>query len=166
MNLSNLTKIKSKYAKRVGRGAGTGKGKTSGRGTKGQNARKKLPITHSHFEGGQRPLFKRLPYRRGKGNKSLAKKPIVINLSSLSKLPKNSVVTLKLLVEHKIVDKSDAKIYGVKILGMGNIDNALTFEVPTSKSVAKKFGLAVKEEEKEVKKPDPIEKKKTVKESK
>ena len=54
-----LLKITARNAKRLGRGQGSGKGKTSGRGTKGQNARGKLPITHPHFEGGQRILFKR-----------------------------------------------------------------------------------------------------------
>src|SRR3989344_5360691 len=72
MRLETLPKITTKSAKRVGRGHGSGKGKTSGRGTKGQKARGKLPITHPHFEGGSRPLIKRLPIRRGKGNPKIS----------------------------------------------------------------------------------------------
>jgi large subunit ribosomal protein L15 len=138
MSINNLAKIKSKSSKRVGRGPGSGKGKTGGKGTKGQNVRGKIPLTHSHYEGGQRPLFKRLPYRRGKGNKSLSKKPLVVNLSALNNLPKNSTVDLKLLIEHKIVDANDARVFGVKILGDGNLAIPLVITLPISKNAAKK----------------------------
>ena len=60
MKLSNLPKINKKRKKIIGRGLGSGKGKTGGKGTKGQNVRGKIPITHSNYEGGQRPIFKRL----------------------------------------------------------------------------------------------------------
>ena len=136
MSLESLKKIQIRKAKRVGRGPGSGKGKTSGKGTKGQNARGKMPITHSHFEGGQRPLFKRLPYRRGKGNKSLSKKPIALSLELLNKLPKGAVVTIALLVENKIIDKNDAKRLGVKFLASTKFQNTLTLSLPVSKSAA------------------------------
>ncbi|HSX19101.1 MAG TPA: 50S ribosomal protein L15 [Candidatus Saccharimonadales bacterium] len=142
MSLNKLTKIKTKKLRRLGRGPGSGRGKTSGKGQKGQNARGKLPITHSHQEGGQRPIFKRLPYRRGKGNKSLSKKPIAVNVEALNKLPKNSRVNIELLIEHRIVEKSDAKIYGVKILGNGKVENVLTIVLPISKSAAQKIEKA------------------------
>ncbi len=142
MKLNKLTKIKTKKAKRIGRGPGSGKGKTTGKGTKGQNSRGKISITHSHFEGGQRPLFKRLPYRRGKGSKSLSKKPLAINLEALNKLPKNSIVDLKLLIEQGIVDKNDAEKFGIKILGQGQIQNSLTITVAISKSAAQKIEKA------------------------
>lgn len=138
MKLTKLTKIKNKSAKRLGRGPGSGRGKTSGKGQKGQNARGKIPITHSHYEGGQRPLFKRLPYKRGKGNRSLSKKPIIVNLEALNILPKNSLVTIDLLTLHRIVAKNDAQAYGVKILGDGNLQIPLTINLPISKSAAAK----------------------------
>ncbi len=142
MNLKDLPKQKAKSAKRIGRGPGTGKGKTSGRGQKGQNARGKLPITHSHFEGGQRPLIKRLPYRKGKGNRKVSKKPIVVNLKTINVLPKGEVVTIDSLIKYKIVDKNDAKIYGVKILGDGTLSNSYKFNIKTSKSAAEKIKKA------------------------
>lgn len=142
MKLSQLPKANKKSAKRVGRGIGSGRGKTAGRGTKGQKARGKLPITHPHFEGGQRPLFKRLPLRRGKGNPKISQKPIVVNLKTLNILPKNSQVDLDLLVKSQIVTGDDAKTYGVKILGDGQLDIPLTIKLPTSKSAAKKIEKA------------------------
>ena len=142
MNLKNLPKMKAKSAKRIGRGPGSGKGKTSGRGQKGQNARGKLPITHSHFEGGQRPLIKRLPYRKGKGNRKVSKKPIVVNLKAINILPKGEIVTVDSLIKHKIVEKNDAKTYGVKILGEGTLSAAYKFNIRTSKSAAEKIKKA------------------------
>lgn len=132
-------KIVEKGKKRIGRGAGSGRGKTSTRGTKGQNARGKLPVTHPHFEGGQRPLFKRLPYRRGKGNAKISKKPLVVNLKALTKLPKNTTVTIDELTKYGIVNKQDAATFGVKILGDGDIATALVINLPISKSAAAKI---------------------------
>ena len=92
MNLNKLPKLKSKSAKRIGRGQGSGRGKTATRGTKGQKARGKIAITHPHYEGGQRPLFKRLPYKRGKGNPKISKKPWVsISKFSIS-FPKEKIL--------------------------------------------------------------------------
>ncbi len=142
MKLHNLPKITKKKSKRIGRGPGSGKGKTSGKGTKGQNARKKLPITHAHFEGGQRPLIKRLPYRRGKGNPKISKKPLVVNLEALNLLPKGQTIELDSLIKHGIVDEEDAKLYGVKILGDGQLVNPLIIKLPTSKRAAQKIEKA------------------------
>lgn len=142
MMLNKIVKIKTKRAKRIGRGPGSGKGKTGGKGQKGQNVRGKLPITHSHYEGGQRPLFKRLPYKRGKGNKSLSKKPLIVNLEALNKLPKNTQVTIEVLIENRVVDRNDAKMFGVKILGNGHIENPLIINIPISKSAAQKIEKA------------------------
>jgi len=139
MKLNSFPKIKSRRSKRVGRGQGSGKGKTTGRGTKGQNARKKLPITHSHFEGGQRPLIKRLPYRRGKGNPKISKKPLIVNLNALNLLPKGQEVNLEALIKYGIVNSVDAKLYGVKILGDGDLKNPISVNLPISKSAAKKI---------------------------
>ena len=136
MNLSNLPKITVRKKKIVGRGLGSGKGKTAGRGTKGQKARGKLSVTHSHYEGGQRPLFKRLPYRRGKGNAKVSTKPLVVKLSAINLIPKGETVNLDSLVKYKIVEKNDAQKYGVKILGDGKINSAYSVEVKTSGKVA------------------------------
>ena len=81
MKLESLPKITQKRRKRLGRGFGSGKGKTAGRGTKGQKAREKVKFG---FEGGQLPLTKRLPLRRGKGrNKPLKPAPLIVNLKYL-----------------------------------------------------------------------------------
>jgi len=142
MKLENLSKIAGENTKRIGRGPGSGKGKTAGRGTKGQKARGGLSIGHSHYEGGQRPLFKRLPYRRGKGNPKIEKKPIVVNLEALNLLPAGEKVNLETLVKFKIVEKKDAQIFGVKILGDGRLSKALTINLPISKSAAQKVQKA------------------------
>ena len=82
MNLSTLPKITESSKKRLGRGYGSGKAKTSGRGTKGQRSKEKIKFG---FEGGQLPLIKRLPMRRGKDRfKSLKNKPLVINIKYLN----------------------------------------------------------------------------------
>lgn len=73
MNIHSLPKIVKRSKKRLGRGHGSGKVKTSGRGTKGQKARGKLPLG---FEGGQTPLVKRLPYLRGKGRNKPRKRRV------------------------------------------------------------------------------------------
>lgn len=135
----NQVKIKTRSAKRIGRGQGSGKGKTSGRGSKGQNARKGLPETHSHHEGGQRPLIKRLPYRRGKGNSKISKKPLIVNLGALNNLPKDTTVDLESLIKFKIVKEADAKTFGVKILGSGDIKVPLNIKLPISKSALQKL---------------------------
>jgi large subunit ribosomal protein L15 len=71
MNLNNLAKITTKPKRRLGQGHGSGRVKTSGRGTKGQNARSNRSLS---FEGGALPLIKRLPFRRGKGKNKVFKK--------------------------------------------------------------------------------------------
>lgn len=139
MTLANLQKIVAKGKKRVGRGAGSGRGKTAGRGTKGQNARGELSITHPHYEGGQRPLFKRLPYRRGKGNPNLTGRPLEINLKALEVFPKNSVVDFAALIKHHLVDAEQAVKFGVKILGDGEPQVPLMIKLPISKRAAAKI---------------------------
>ncbi|MBI4037537.1 50S ribosomal protein L15 [Candidatus Curtissbacteria bacterium] len=134
-----MTKILSKRSKRVGRGPGSGKGKTGGRGTKGQNARGRLSFSHPHFEGGQRSLIKRLPYRRGKGNSKISTKPIVINFKALNLMPEGSEVNLETLAKFGIVKLADAKKYGVKILGKGTLSKRLKINLPTSNKVKERL---------------------------
>jgi large subunit ribosomal protein L15 len=154
MNINSLTKTTKKSKKRLGQGHGSGRVKTSGRGTKGQNAKGKRALS---FEGGALPLIKRLPFRRGKGkNKLFKKKPIVINVKFLSLLKKDSVVDLKMLIAHNIVDEKEAKIYGVKILGDGDLKVPLIIKLPISKSAAEKVKKAGGSVERDT--PDSIEK--------
>lgn len=140
MNLNKLPALKKREKKRLGQGHGSGRGKTAGRGTKGQNARGKRPLS---FEGGALPLIKRLPFRRGKGrNKVFKKKPLIVNVVALNLLPKNTTVDIKTLIAKHIVDEHDAKMYGVKILGDGKLTVPLIVMLPVSKGAAKKIEQA------------------------
>ena len=140
MNLSHVEKLKTRSKKRVGQGHGSGRGKTSGRGTKGQKARNKVAI---YFEGGALPLTKRLPFLRGKGrNRSLQEKPYVINVQALNVFSKGTSVTLEALAKERIVELDLAKQKGVKILGDGELGVALTVTLPTSKGAAAKIEKA------------------------
>lgn len=140
MDLNKLPAIISNGKRRVGRGHGSGRGKTSGRGTKGQKARGTISPS---FEGGALPLIKRMPYLRGKDkNKIFKKRPVIINVKVLNLLPPNSVVDIAQLVKSKIVHKNDAEYYGVKILGEGEISIPLEIKLPISKSAQKKVEKA------------------------
>jgi len=126
-------KLVQKPKKRVGRGHGSGRVKTSGRGTKGQNARGKV---HFGFEGGQLALTRRLPFLRGKSkNKSITEKPRPIEVSQLGVFAKNTLVTVALLKEKGLIKSKDTQ---VKILGSTKaLDVALRVAVPVSKSAKK-----------------------------
>ncbi len=104
--------------KRVGRGIGSGHGVTAGKGTKGQKARTKVRLG---FEGGQTPLHRRLPQRRGFTN-IFKKEYAIVNLDQLAKLSED-IITPELLLEKGIIkDLKD----GVRVLGRGDIDRAIT----------------------------------------
>jgi large subunit ribosomal protein L15 len=106
--------------KRVGRGIGSGHGKTAGRGTKGQHARNTV---RPGFEGGQTPLHRRLPRRRGFNN-IFRKEYAIINVGDLDgRFEPGSVVTPELLLERRIV--SDLRD-GLKVLGDGKLGHPLT----------------------------------------
>lgn len=140
MELHTLPAITQSKKRRLGQGHGSGRGKTAGRGTKGQKARGDIPLG---FEGGALRLIKRLPFRRGKGkNKVFKKRPVAINLEVLNLLPKNSIVDIDMLIAKKIVDSEDAKRYGVKILGDGALSIPLQVKLPVSKGAAKKIEKA------------------------
>ncbi len=134
MDLSKLPKVKARSAKRLGRGLGSGKGKTAGRGYKGQKARGKVPMA---AVGGGLALYKKLPYRRGwsrhGGNPARSPKAVLIKLTNLSELKTNTVVNLNTLIENKIVNSKEAEKKGVKILAEGELKTPLTFELPVSK---------------------------------
>ncbi len=140
MELHRLRKVTTGKKRRLGQGHGSGRGKTAGRGTKGQKARGDIPLS---FEGGALRLIKRLPFRRGKGkNKVFKARPIAINIVVLNILPEGSVVDAEMLIAKKIVDSEDAKKYGIKILGDGNLAIPLQVKLPVSKGAAKKITKA------------------------
>lgn len=140
MKLHSLNKTTEKRKKRLGLGHGSGRVKTSGRGTKGQKARTDIPL---RFEGGALALIKRMPFHRGKGkNKVFRKGPLTLNVKALNILEKGSSVNLKTLISKNIVDGKDAKLYGVKILGDGDLKISLIVELPVSKGAQKKIEKA------------------------
>lgn len=123
----------TKNAKRVGRGPGSGNGKTSGKGHKGQNARSGGGVRLG-FEGGQMPLYRRLP-RRGFNNGAFRKEYAVVNLESINeKFSDNDTVNLETLKKKRLIKNS---VSSVKILGNGNISKKLTVEVPSISASAK-----------------------------
>jgi large subunit ribosomal protein L15 len=124
-----IQKIVEVPKKRLGRGHGSGKVKTSGRGTKGQKARGTMPWG---FEGGQLSIIKRLPLLRGKTrNKSIQTKPTVVTLSDLNTLKDGTQVTLEVLKKEGVVQKD---VVGVKVLADGRLAKKLTVTVPCSKT--------------------------------
>jgi len=140
MELHTLPSIITNGKKRGGLGHGSGRGKTSGRGYKGQNSRSKVPL---RFEGGALSLTKRMPFLRGKGkNKSFRSTPVIINVNLLNVLPKDSIVDSALLIKHNLVSQKDAKAYGIKILGNGELNTALTVKLPVSKGAQEKIEKA------------------------
>ncbi len=112
----------TKSPKRLGRGIGSGLGKTSGKGTKGQNARSGGGVRIG-FEGGQMPLIRRLP-RRGFNNKNFKKEYNIINVADLNIFSDKTVITAELLKEKKLISK--VAPYGLKVLGNGELSKALT----------------------------------------
>lgn len=134
MKLHELLKVKTRSKKRLGRGLGSGKGKTGGRGTKGQKARGTIPVT---FTGGL-SLYKKLPLRRGKGNPKASAKMKIINLDKLNVFKSKEVVDMEKLISAKIISEKEAK-QGVKILGNGEINQILTVKLPVSDSARKKI---------------------------
>jgi len=112
--------VKSRYRK--GRGPGSGNGKTAGKGHKGQNSRSDGGVRPG-FEGGQLPLYRRLP-KRGFKNYPFRKEYAVVNLKTLeAKFNNGDEVTVDKLIESRIIKK---KLDGVKILATGNLTKKLT----------------------------------------
>ncbi|MBS2967352.1 50S ribosomal protein L15 [Metabacillus sp. KIGAM252] len=116
---------------RLGRGIGSGNGKTSGKGHKGQNARSGGGVRPG-FEGGQTPLFRRLP-KRGFTNIN-RKEYAVVNLERLNRFEEGTEVTPELLLETGVLSSTKA---GVKILGEGKIEKKLTVKANKFSSSAK-----------------------------
>ncbi len=170
MELKNLVKTAQKGKKRIGRGYGSGKGgHTVGRGSKGTKARTKVGLL---FEGTKtkKSLLKRLPLRRGKGKlKSLKQKPLIINLKHLNLLKKGTLVDVESLVKAGLVEGKQARVWGVKILGDGELKVALKVTLPCSSSAQekiKKAGGEVVKKPARSKKVEKVEKKKEKQEGK
>ena len=124
-------------AKRKGRGAGTGNGKTAGRGHKGQKARSGGGVRPG-FEGGQMPIYRRLP-KRGFTN-IFAKKYTEINVSDLNKFEDGTVVDANLLKESGVISKI---LDGVVVLGRGEITKKITVKAArVTEGAAKKIEAA------------------------
>ena len=123
--------------KRVGRGRGSGLGKTSGKGQKGQKARSGGSI-NPVFEGGQLPLYRRLP-KRGFSNYLFKTEYAVINVEDLNVFDNGTVVTPALLKEKGIIKK---QLKGIKVLGNGKLEKKLTIQ-------ANKFSTSALEKIKE-----------------
>ena len=107
----------------VGRGPGSGLGKTSGKGHKGQNARSGGGV-NPVFEGGQLPLYRRLP-KRGFSNHAFKVRYATVNISDLNKFDDNTLVTPALLKEVGLVKKG---LDGIKVLGDGTLSKKLTIQ--------------------------------------
>ncbi len=120
-----------KLRNRVGRGAGTGNGKTSGRGQKGQKARSGGGVRPG-FEGGQLPLFRRIP-KRGFTNIN-RKEYAIVNLDQLNQFEDGTEVTPELLIETGVVKNEKA---GIKALGNGSLEKKLTVKAHKFSASAK-----------------------------
>lgn len=121
-----------KTRKRVGRGIGSGTGKTSGKGQKGQNSRSGGGVRIG-FEGGQLPLFRRLS-KRGFNNYNFRTTYATINISDLERFEENSVVTPELLIESGLIKK---QLDGIKVLGQGELTKKLTVKAHKFSNTAK-----------------------------
>ena len=133
MDLSNLSPAAgSKHSDnfRRGRGHGSGNGKTAGKGHKGQKARSGAP--RPGFEGGQMPLYRRLPKRGFKNRNS--KEIVAVNISVLENFDNDAVVSVDTLIERGIVKNPRD---GVKILGNGELTKKLTVKVNAVSETAK-----------------------------
>ena len=136
MKLNSKFKTKE-IKKRVGRGIGSGKGKTSGRGVKGQKSRRGVAI--KSFEGGQMPLYRRLP-KRGFNPIRVNKRCAIINLSNIQLLIDKKIITssskidLKFLKDHKLIKKNVTKF---KILGKGDLKDKINLDTDLLSKSAK-----------------------------
>jgi len=124
MDIQTLSPAKNSNRKsfRVGRGIGSGLGKTSGKGHKGQNARSGGGVRPG-FEGGQMPLIRKLPMR-GFNNYNFKKQYAVVNVGDLEMFEANTVITQELLYEYRVIGKMMP--YGLKVLGDGELTKPLT----------------------------------------
>jgi large subunit ribosomal protein L15 len=141
MDLTNVSTgiAKRKLKRRVGRGIGSGQGKTAGLGHKGQYQSAGARLPSGLFEGGQMPLYRRLP-KRGFSNATYAKEYAVVNVGDLEQFDANSTVDMAALKAKRLVVGT---FDGVRILGEGNLTKKLTVKANHfSKSAAEKIAKA------------------------
>ena len=132
MKLNEMTSGNNAAPYRKGRGAGSGNGKTAGRGHKGQNARSGGGVRPG-FEGGQMPLYRRMP-KRGFNNKRFAPQYVEVNIGDLEKFDNGAEVSAEILRDAGII----SPLIGIKILGNGELTKKLTVK-------AVKFTASAKE---------------------
>ena len=132
MKLNELSNLNATARKRVGRGVGSGLGKTSGKGHKGQNARSGGGVRPG-FEGGQLPLFRRLS-KRGFNNYNFRTVYATVNVGDLERFEEGTTVTKELLIEVGLVKK---ELDGIKVLGNGELTKKLTVKADKFSSTAK-----------------------------
>ena len=132
MKLHELTNLEAKNRKRIGRGPGSGHGKTAGKGHKGQNARSGGGVRPG-FEGGQLPLYRRLS-KRGFNNYNFRTVYANVNVSDLNVFEDGAVVTVEELKKVGLVNK---ELDGVKVLGNGELSKKLTVKANKFSDVAK-----------------------------
>ena len=133
MKLNELTNLEAKNRKRIGRGPGSGNGKTAGKGHIGQNARSGGGVRPG-FEGGQLPLYRRLS-KRGFNNYNFQTVYATVNVSDLERFDEGTVVDTELLKNVGLINK---ELDGVKVLGNGELTKKLTVK-------ANKFSATAKE---------------------
>lgn len=144
MKLNEMTSAGNEKAYRKGRGPGSGNGKTSGRGHKGQNARSGGGVRPG-FEGGQMPLYRRLP-KRGFNNKRFAPAYIEVNVGDLEVFDNGTAVDVKALAEKGVITLPKVND-GVKILGNGELTKkldvtAVKFTASAKEKIEKAGGTA------------------------
>ena len=132
MKLNEISNLEKVNRKRIGRGPGSGHGKTAGKGHKGQNARSGGGVRPG-FEGGQLPLYRRLS-KRGFNNYNFRTVYATVNVADLEKFDEGTVVTIELLKESGLVKK---ELDGVKVLGNGELSKKLTVKANKFSNVAK-----------------------------
>ena len=132
MKLHELTNLESKNRKRIGRGPGSGTGKTAGKGHKGQNARSGGGVRPG-FEGGQLPLYRRLS-KRGFNNYNFRTVYATVNVSDLERFDEGKTVTIEMLKEAGLVKK---ELDGIKVLGHGELTKKLTVKASKFSETAK-----------------------------
>ena len=132
MKLHELDNLNAKNRKRIGRGPGSGTGKTSGKGHKGQNARSGGGVRPG-FEGGQLPLYRRLS-KRGFNNYNFRTVYATVNVSDLERFDEGTVVDIELLKKVRLVNK---ELDGVKVLGNGELSKKLTVKANKFSETAK-----------------------------
>ena len=132
MKLHELNNLEAKNRKRIGRGPGSGTGKTSGKGHKGQNARSGGGVRPG-FEGGQLPLYRRLS-KRGINNYKFRTVYTTVNVPELDRSDEGTVVDVELLKKVGLVNK---ELDGVKVLGNGELTKKLTVKANKFSNTAK-----------------------------